>query len=111
MEMTQITIRDGQKPTKEQLREIREAAKAPIVFTPDCPESSPAALAEFAAKARELRRSMKQKRPAVTIRLPLDCLEKYKALGKGYTGIMADVLNYAANNPEVLSMAAGPANR
>jgi uncharacterized protein (DUF4415 family) len=105
MAMTQITIKDGQKPTKEQVREIRKAAKMPIVFTPDCPDSTPAALAEFAAKARELRQSMKKKRPAVTIRMPQDCLEKYKALGKGYTGIMADVLNYAANNPEVLSQA------
>ncbi|MDR1894312.1 MAG: hypothetical protein LBQ61_06420 [Spirochaetales bacterium] len=34
-----------------------------------------------------------------------DALEKYKALGKGYTGIMADVLNYVANNPEILSKA------
>jgi hypothetical protein len=32
-------------------------------------------------------------------------LEKYKALGKGYTGIMADVLNYASDNPEILSKA------
>ena len=28
---------------------------------------------------------------------------KYKALGRGYTGIMADVLNYVADNPEILS--------
>ncbi|GHV23824.1 hypothetical protein FACS189494_12040 [Spirochaetia bacterium] len=105
MAMTTITIRDGQKPTKEQLREIRAAARAPITYTADCPESTPAALAEFAAKARELRQAMKQKRPAVTIRIAPDCLETYKALGKGYTGIMADVLSYAARNPEFLSQA------
>jgi hypothetical protein len=32
-----------------------------------------------------------------------DCLAKYKALGKGYTNIMADVLRYVADNPELLS--------
>jgi xanthine/CO dehydrogenase XdhC/CoxF family maturation factor len=32
-----------------------------------------------------------------------DVLAKYKALGRGYTGIMADVLNYVADNPEILS--------
>jgi hypothetical protein len=30
-------------------------------------------------------------------------LEKYKSLGRGYSGIMADVLRFAADNPEILS--------
>jgi hypothetical protein len=38
-------------------------------------------------------------------RLKLDVLSKYKALGSGCTGIMADVLNYVADNPEILSKA------
>jgi uncharacterized protein (DUF4415 family) len=80
--MTTITVRDGQKPTEEQLKEIRAAAKAPITYTPDCPESTPEALAEFAAKARELRQNMKRTKPAVTIRITPGCLTKYKALGK-----------------------------
>jgi uncharacterized protein (DUF4415 family) len=101
--MTTLTVRVGQKPTKEQIKRIKVAARGPIRYTPDCPKSSPAALAEFAAKARELRQSMKQKKPAVTIRITSTCLEKYKALGKGYTGIMADVLDYAADNPEILN--------
>jgi uncharacterized protein (DUF4415 family) len=107
MEMTTLTVRVGQKPTKEQIKRIREAAKAPIVFTPDCPESTPEALAEFAAMARELRQKKKVKKPAVTIRVSSTCLSKYKALGKGYTGIMADVLDYVADNPEILAKARG----
>jgi uncharacterized protein (DUF4415 family) len=107
--MTRIIVKAGQKPNKEQLREVKAAAKAPITFTADCPESNPAALAEFAAKAREIRKARKQTRPAVTIRVNSDCLEKYKSLGKGYTGIMADVLDYAASNPDILS-AASPAS-
>ena len=35
-------IEKGQKPTEEQLQEIKEAAKRPIVFDEDCPELSPA---------------------------------------------------------------------
>jgi uncharacterized protein (DUF4415 family) len=103
--MIHVTVRDGQKPTKEQIKEIRAAAKAPIAYTPDCPKTTPEGLAEFAAKARELRQRMKRTKPAVTIRVTPDCLTKYKALGKGYTGIMADVLDYAADNPEILSRA------
>jgi len=107
MDMIHVTVRDGQKPTKEQKKEIRAAAKAPITYAPDCPKSTPEALAEFAAKARELRQRMKRTKPAVTIRITPDCLTKYKALGKGYTGIMADVLSYVADNPELLSRASG----
>jgi len=107
MGMTTITVRAGQKPTKEQIKEIRAAAKAPINYTEDCPESSPAALAEFAAKARELRQSMKIMKPAVTIRVTPSCLSKYKSLGKGYTGIMADVLDYVSRNPDILAKARG----
>ena len=105
--MTTITVRAGQKPTKEQIKEIKAAARAPIVYTDDCPESSPKALAEFAAMARELRKNMKARKPAVTIRLSAACLSKYKSLGKGYTGIMADVLDYVAENPDILAKALG----
>jgi len=41
------------------------------------------------------------------LRLEPEALEKYKALGDGYTGVMAEVLNYIANNPDILSRAAG----
>ena len=107
MGMTTITVRAGQKPTKEQIKEIQAAAKAPINYTADCPESTPAALAEFAAKAREIRQNMKVMKPAVTIRVNPSCLSKYKSLGKGYTGIMADVLDYVAQNPDILAKALG----
>ena len=107
MAMTTITVRAGQKPTKEQIKRIRAAAKAPINYTPDCPESTPEALAEFAAKARELRQKKKKTKPAVTIRVSPDCLSKYKSLGSGYTGIMADVLDYVSDNPEILAKARG----
>jgi uncharacterized protein (DUF4415 family) len=41
----------------------------------------------------------------VTIRITPEVLAQYKALGKGYMGIMADVLNYVADNPEILKAA------
>ena len=42
-----FTIKEGQKPTPEQIQEIREAAKYPIEFDEDCPELSPAMLKAF----------------------------------------------------------------
>ncbi len=107
MAMTRITLEDGQKPTKAQLKEIREAARRLEAHDPDGPPSSPEALAEFAAKARELRQRLRSSKPSVTIRINASSLSKYKSLGKGYTGIMADVLDYVADNPEILSKVHG----
>ncbi|GHU55071.1 hypothetical protein FACS189442_2170 [Spirochaetia bacterium] len=100
MAIIKSMVRVGQKPPKDVIKRIREAAKYPINLEA-CPELPPEALKEFAHLAAE--RNRNKKRQAVTIRLIPDCLSKYKAFGKGYTGIMADVLNYAANNPEILS--------
>jgi uncharacterized protein (DUF4415 family) len=107
MAQTTVILRAGQKPTKEELkrakREYRAAKKLPPVYDPECPPSGPEALAEFAAMARDLRKNRRNPAPVVALRLMPEVLAKYKALGRGYTSIMADVLKYAADNPEILS--------
>ena len=40
-------IKAGEKPTEEQLREVEEAQKHPIVFDEDCKELSPAMVKAF----------------------------------------------------------------
>jgi uncharacterized protein (DUF4415 family) len=109
MGMTTVTVKAGQKPTREELKrakkEYREAAKLPPVYDPECPPSTPEALAEFAAMARERRKNQRTPLPIVALRIKPDVLAKYKALGRGYSGIMADVLAFAADNPEILSRA------
>jgi uncharacterized protein (DUF4415 family) len=111
MGMTTVTLKAGQKPTKEELKrakkEYREAKRLPPAYDPECPPSTPEALAEFAALARERKRNRRNPLPIVALRIQPDVLEKYKALGRGYSGIMADVLKLAADNPEILSKARG----
>jgi uncharacterized protein (DUF4415 family) len=101
------TIRVGQKPPEEVIKRIEkavmEAREAPPVYDPDCPPSSPEALKEFAHLAAE--RNRRKKKRSVTIRIAPDVLEDYKTMGSGYTGIMADVLKYAVNNPDILTEA------
>jgi uncharacterized protein (DUF4415 family) len=41
----------------------------------------------------------------VGIRLSKKTIAQYKAMGKGYTGIMAAVLDYAIKHPELLKKA------
>ena len=81
------TIRVGQKIPKEILKlakeQVKEARKAPKVHDPDCPESTPEALAEFAAMARELRKNKRNPSPVVALRVKPDVLSKYKALEIG----------------------------
>ena len=101
------TVRVGQKPPKEVIKRVkkavREARKAPPVYDPDCPPSSPEALKEFAQLAAE--RNRRKKKQSVTIRITPDILQHYKTMGSGYTGIMADVLKYAITHPAVLAEA------
>ena len=108
MGIIRSTVKAGQKPNKAEMTRIRKElgeAKKRQLNLEDYPELAPEALKEFAFMAAE--RNRKQRRQAVTIRVVPECLSKYKALGKGYTGIMADVLKFAADNPEILTRASG----
>ena len=110
MGIIKSTVKAGQKPNKAEMERIRKelakAKKRPLNLE-DYPELAPEALREFAFMAAE--RNRQQRRQAVTIRLVPDCLSKYKALGKGYTSIMAEVLKFAADNPDILTKASGRA--
>ena len=107
MGIIRSTVKVGQKPPKEVIQRVRKAVrdarKAAPVYDPDCPPSSPEALKEFALLAAE--RNQRKKKRSITIRVNQDVLESYKTMGNGYTGVMADVLKYAVNNPSVLSEA------
>ena len=105
MGIIKSTIKAGQKPDKAELarirKELKTAKKHPIIYTEDSPESTPQALKEFAHLAAE--RSQRKKKRSVTIRVTPEVLEIYKTMGSGYTGIMADVLKYAVDNPGILT--------
>jgi len=103
MGITRSTVRVGEKPPKEVIRRIKEISKKPIHYTEDCPPSTPEALKEFAHLAAE--RNRRKKKKSVTIRVAPDILDSYKIMGNGYTGIMADVLKYAVENPGILKNA------
>ena len=52
-------IENGQKPTEEQLREIEEAKKHPIVFDEDCQELSSAMMKAFKSAVVQRNRNKK----------------------------------------------------
>ena len=103
MGIIKSTVRVGQKIPKEVIKEVRAAARKPICYTEDCPPLTPEALKEFAHLAAE--RNRRKKKKSITIRVAPDVLQSYKTMGDGYTGIMADVLKYAVDNPGILANA------
>jgi uncharacterized protein (DUF4415 family) len=104
MAIIKSRVKAGQGPSKEEWvrikAELKEARKYPIVYDEDCPELSPEVRKEFAFMRAEKNR--KKKRQSVSLRLAPNCVEAYKSLGKGYTGIMADVLAYTVAHPDYL---------
>ena len=103
MGITRSTVMVGQKPPKEVIRRIKKIARKPVSYTEDCPPLTPEALKEFAHLAAE--RNRRKKKQSITIRVAPDVLQSYKTMGDGYTGIMADVLKYAVENPGILANA------
>jgi len=103
MGIIKSTVRVGEKPPKEVIKRLKQAARRTIKYTKDAPRSSPEALKEFAQLAAE--RNRRKKKQTITIRIAPNVLESYKTMGNGYTGIMSDVLQYAVNNPAILAEA------
>jgi len=89
-----------EKPTKAQIKRIEKAAKMPVVSDVDSPVYTLDQLSYLYSESKRL-----NKKQTVGIRLNQKTIERYKSLGKGYTGIMAAVLDYAINHPEVLQEA------
>jgi uncharacterized protein (DUF4415 family) len=99
--MTTVTkLKPGDKPAKRQLERIEQAVKLPIVPDEDSPVYTAKQLAFLYAESKRM--NTKQ---TVGIRLSQKTIAQYKAIGKGYTGIMAAVLDYAIKHPEVLKNA------
>ncbi len=54
-----FTIKDGQTPTKEQLDEVKAAAKCEVQFDEDSPELSPAMFKAFQCSVSQRNRRKK----------------------------------------------------
>ena len=98
--MLTTKLRQGDKPSQKQLARIERAAKIPAVHDEDSPVYTPKQLAYLYRESKKLNRKQ-----TVGIRLNQKTIDQYKTMGKGYTGIMAAVLDFAIKHPEVLKNA------
>lgn len=88
------------KLTREQKKEIKTAAKRPIVFDEDCPELTEEQLAELGRLARE--RNRERQKQVLTLRVSANTMKKAKSLGRGYTSILSRLLEMALDDPEMI---------
>lgn len=92
-----VKIEKGQKPTPEQIEEIREAAKRDPVPDEDAPELS----LEQMERYREAAQKKREKHP-ITLELSKADLKKAKAIGKEYRSVLSDLLSLAMKDPALM---------
>lgn len=100
--MGRITLKEMiENPlTEEELKEIKEAAKRPIVYDEDCPKLTKEQLSHF-RRVHDRNQSLRRKE-VLSLRVYPTTVLKAKALGPGYTNICARLLDLALDDPELI---------
>lgn len=99
--IVRTTIKPGQKPTAEQIREVEEASRHPIVFDDDSPEFTYEEMLKMVKETKKHREDTRKQ--VVTIRLSTPTINKAKAVGKGYTGFLSRLIENAINDKDLVS--------
>ena len=89
----------NRKLTQDELTMLEEAKKKAPQYDEDNPPLTEAELTELREKARKKREEKRKQN--VTIRLDPKTLEKARALGSGYTTILAEIIEEALNGKEM----------
>ena len=92
---------DINKPLSDDEKKMLERAdKMPIVYDEDSLELTPEQLTEF-RRVSEMRNNERRKQ-TVTLRLSPSALSKAKSLGKGYTSVLARILEEALKDNDMI---------
>lgn len=97
--MVYSTLEPGQELTEEQKKMLEEAAKREPVYDPENPPLTKEELIRMREAAIAKRAA--QNKQTVSLRLSPQTLEKAKALGPGYTTILAEIIEEALNGKPV----------
>ena len=100
MATKKYTLRPWTRLTKKE-KEMLEALKdREIVYDGDSPRLTPEQLAQF-RRVSEINRE-ERRRKNVTLRLRPQTIEKARALGKGYSGILSRIVEGVLDDPALL---------
>ena len=81
----------------EEIRELEEAEKRPLVFDEDCPEMTAEQLKQFRRMY-----NVDRTKQTVSIRLSRNTYEKAKTYGKGYTSFLSRLLDAAIDDEKLV---------
>lgn len=94
---------DVSKPlTKKQLEMLKKAKDMPRQYDEDNPPLTKEELSHFKRVKTDIREDReKNRKQNVTLRLSPQTVKRAKSLGKGYTSILARIVEKALENPTV----------
>ncbi len=99
--IVKTTLKDVMsQPLTEEQKKMLDALDGDPVPDEDCPAYSYEELKEMKRLADE--RRAERNKQSVTLRLTPETLRKARALGKGYTSILARIIENALNDPETI---------
>lgn len=101
MAIKKYVLSPEEQLTEDQILMVREAAKRPLAADDDNPELTDEQLALF-RRVHESRQA-DRKRQNITLRLTPQAIQKAKALGKGYSGILSRIVESVLDDPAMLS--------
>ena len=103
MAIKRVVMKVGEKPTAKQIAEVREASKRPISYDEDSPKLTKEEMSQFRRVKEIIKEQEAEKRKqTVTLRLKPQTIRKAKKLGKGYTSILAQVIEKVLADPAKL---------
>ena len=98
--ITSIDIKKGQKPTAEQIEEVKKASLRDIAEDEDAPELTLDQLERY-KKAADARKNMKQ----VTIELTPEEISIAKGYGRNYREVLSRLVSMALADKEMVGKA------
>ena len=101
MAIKKYNLHPEQQLTEEQILMLKAASNRPVAPDEDNPELTDEQLASL-RRVHESRR-IDRRRQNITLRLTPQSIQKAKALGKGYSGILSRIIESVLNDPSALN--------
>lgn len=101
--VTTHVLNKESKPTAEQIKEIEQAAKRPILIDDDAPSYSVEEMARLEKLAKEKKEA--RQKELISLRVDHESVVIAKSFGKGYTNLFSKLIYIGLRDPEILKRA------
>lgn len=98
--IVRVKASELKKPSAADRKRLREVAKRPIVFDEDCPEMTEEDLKNV--RKVHMNNMASRRKTVLSVRIARKSMDKLKSLGPGYSSIVANMIEYCLNNPDIL---------